>query len=328
MSEELRDGFGRTATDLRLSVTDRCNFRCTYCMPATGLPWLPRDSVLSFEEITRLVRVFIGLGVRSVRLTGGEPLVRPGLDRLVTMLVELGTVDLSMTTNGFLLARHAEALAQAGLRRVNVSIDSLLRHRFAELARRDALDQVMDGLLAAERAGLSPIKLNCVVVRGTNDDEVVDFARLARATGYQVRFIEVMPLDGDEAWSRERVVPAAEVLDKVRASYPLVPVAHGAEPATLYRFADGSPGRVGAIPSVTEPFCASCDRLRLTADGQLRTCLFATDESDLKAMVRSGASDEELRAAIRTAVAGKWAGHAINEVSFTRPSRSMSMIGG
>ena len=324
----LVDGFGRVADDLRVSVTDRCNFRCTYCMPAEGLPWTPRSQLLSFEETARLVRVFVGLGVRTVRLTGGEPLVRRQLHRLVGLLVDAGVGELALTTNGFLLAAQAQALARAGLRRVNVSVDSLLRHRFAEMTRRDALEQVMAGLRAAEGAGLSPVKLNCVVVRGTNDEEVVDFARFARATGYEVRFIEFMPLDGDEAWRGDLVVPSGEVLATIEQAHALSPVEAGPAPATVYRFADGAPGTVGVIPTVTEPFCDRCNRLRLTADGQLRTCLFATEETDLRAMVRDGAGDDDVAAAVHDAVRRKWAGHAIADPSFRRPDRSMSMIGG
>jgi len=324
----LVDGFGRVADDLRVSVTDRCNFRCTYCMPADGLAWMPKPEILTFEEITRAVRVFLSLGVRTVRLTGGEPLLRRDAVHLVEMLAALGIPDLSMTTNGFTLASHADALARAGLGRINVSVDSLLRHRFAEMTRRDALDQVLEGLRAAERAGLKPIKLNAVVIRGTNDDEVVDLARFARETGYDVRFIEFMPLDADEAWSNDQVVPSAEVLATIGEAFPLEPIDHGPEPARAYRFADGARGTVGVIASVTEPFCGSCNRIRLTADGQFRTCLFATSETDLRALLRGGASDADIAEAIRAAVAGKWAGHAIGRPGFERPARSMSMIGG
>jgi cyclic pyranopterin phosphate synthase len=324
----LVDGFGRVADDLRISVTDRCNFRCTYCMPAEGLEWLPRSEVLTFEEISRLVGIFVGLGVRTVRLTGGEPLLRRGLDELVAQLTATGVTDLSMTTNGFLLAAKAKALAAAGLRRINVSVDSLLQHRFAAMTRRDALDTVMEGLAAAERAGMSPVKLNCVVIRGTNDDEIVDFARFARTTGYEARFIEFMPLDADKGWRRDQVLPSEEVLATIDQAYPLVGTGTGTEPAQVYRFADGAPGSVGVIPSVTAPFCASCNRVRITADGQFRTCLFSLGETDLRGMLRSGAGDDEIAGAIRHAVAGKWAGHAIGAEDFTRPDRSMSMIGG
>lgn len=328
MTTALTDGFGRVADDLRVSVTDRCNFRCTYCMPANGLRWLPRPQVLTSSEIARVVRVFCRLGVRTVRLTGGEPLMRPDLEDLVSLLAGVGLDDLSLTTNGFLLAQRAEALAAAGLRRVNVSVDSLLRHRFAELTRRDALERVIEGLRAAERAGLSPIKVNCVLVRGTNDDEIISFAELARRTGCEVRFIEVMPLDADEAWTPDLVVPSSEVLARIDAVYPLVADVRGPEPATRQRFVDGAPGAIGVISSVTEPFCGTCNRIRLTADGQLRACLFAREETDLRALVRGGAGDAEIEDSIRTAVRGKWAGHGIGGPGFVRPARSMSMIGG
>lgn len=324
----LIDAFGRVADDLRVSVTDRCNLRCTYCMPPEGMQWLPRSEILSYEEIDRLVGVFMSLGVHTVRLTGGEPLARRELPVLVEMLAARAVPDLSLTTNGVLLAEHAGPLARAGLQRVNVSVDSLLRHRFAEMTRRDALDQVMEGLRAAESAGLQPIKLNCVVVRGTNDDEVVDFARFSRETGYEVRFIEFMPLDADEAWTRDAVVPSREVLDRIDAVYPIEPIEHGPEPATMWRFTDGARGAIGVIASVTEPFCSSCNRIRITADGQFRTCLFAMDETDLRALLRDGATDGEIADAIQTAVAGKWAGHKINDADFERPARSMSLIGG
>jgi cyclic pyranopterin phosphate synthase len=324
----LLDGFGRIADDLRISVTDKCNFRCTYCMPAEGLPWLDRSELLTYEEIARLASVFVRLGVKTIRLTGGEPLVRRNLETLVALLRDAGVPDLSLTTNGFFLSEKAAALADAGLRRINVSVDSLLRHRFAEVTRRDALDQVLSGLRAAEHAGLSPIKLNCVVVRGTNDDEVVDFARFSRETGYEVRFIEFMPLDAEEHWEMQSVVPSSEVLATIGAAYPMEPVAHGPEPATMYRFADEAPGRIGVISSVTEPFCESCNRIRLTADGQFRTCLFSLEETDLRALVRGGASDDDIAGAVHTAVEKKWAGHSIGKANFVRPGRSMSMIGG
>jgi cyclic pyranopterin phosphate synthase len=297
-------------------------------MPPEGMPWLPRSEILTYEEIDRLVGVFMALGVRTIRLTGGEPLARRELATLVGMLSERAVPDLSLTTNGVLLADHADALARAGLQRVNVSVDSLLRHRFAEMTRRDALDRVMDGLRAAEAAGLQPIKLNCVVVRGTNDDEVVDFARFARETGYEVRFIEFMPLDEQGAWTREAVVPSHEVLARIDAVYPIEPVQHGPEPATMWRFRDGARGAVGVIASVSEPFCSSCNRIRITADGQFRTCLFALEETDLRAQLRNGATDDEIAGVVRAAVAGKWAGHKINDEDFERPSRSMSLIGG
>jgi len=326
--EPLLDSFGRVADDLRISVTDRCNFRCTYCMPAEGLQWLPKAEILRFEEIVRLAGIFRGLGVRSFKLTGGEPTVRADLPKLVAMLREVAPdADLSMTTNGILLDRQAKPLADAGLDRVSVSCDSLLRHRFEEMTRRDALEKVHRGIAAAVDAGLTPLKINCVVIAGTNDEEVVDFARYARETGHEVRFIEYMPLDADNAWERDKVVAAADILQRIDAEFPLVPE-HGPEPATTYRFADGAPGAVGVIASVTEPFCDTCNRLRLTSDGQMRACLFALDEVNLRDPMRAGASDEELAAAIREGVARKWEGHRINHPDFVRPGRSMSMIGG
>lgn len=329
VSKPLIDSFGRVADDLRISVTDRCNFRCVYCMPEEGLEWLHKAKILTFEEITRVASVFVDLGVRTIRLTGGEPTLRRELPTLVSVLGGLHPeIDLAMTTNGFLLDRLAKPLAEAGLKRVNVSVDSLMRHRFAEITRRDALDKVMEGLKAAEDAGLSPIKLNCVVVRGTNDDEIVDFARLARETGYEVRFIEFMPLDADRTWRRESVVGLAEIIETIGRQFPLEEVRHGVEPATVWRFADDAPGSVGVIPSVSAPFCESCNRIRMTADGQLRNCLFSLVETDLREILRSGGTDEDLAEAIRAAVWKKEAGHRINEEDFVRPERSMSMIGG
>jgi cyclic pyranopterin phosphate synthase len=325
----LTDTFGRVADDLRISVTDRCNFRCTYCMPAEGLAWLPKSEILSFEELTRLLQLFVRLGIRSLKVTGGEPTVRADLPTLIRMFREVGPdLDISITTNGLLLDRLAGPLAEAGVDRATVSCDSLLRHRFAEMTRRDALDRVLAGLRAAEAAGLTPIKINTVVIAGTNDDEVVDFAAWARDTGYEVRFIEYMPLDAEHAWERAKVVPAARVLEAIDSVYPLEASSHGVEPATTYRFADGAPGAVGVIASVTEPFCDTCNRLRLTAEGAFRTCLFALEETDLRGPLRSGATDGGLETAIREAVWTKWSGHRINHPDFVQPVRSMSMIGG
>ncbi|MGQ0671009.1 MAG: GTP 3',8-cyclase MoaA [Actinomycetota bacterium] len=325
----LVDTFDRVADDLRISVTDRCNFRCTFCMPAEGLAWLPRDQILSFEELTRLLGIFIGLGVRSIKVTGGEPTVRADLPKLVAMLREAGPgLDMSMTTNGILLDRLARPLADAGLDRVTVSCHSLMPHRFEGMTRRDALDKVFAGLRAAESAGLTPIKINCVVMGGENEDEVVDFARWSRDTGYEIRFIEYMPLDAEHAWERAKVVPSASILDAIDHVFPLVPASKDNEPATSYRFADGAPGGIGVIASVTEPFCETCNRLRLTAEGQVRACLFALEETDLREPMRAGASDEELDALIRTNVWRKWLGHRINHPDFVQPERSMSMIGG
>lgn len=326
----LVDRFGREATDLRVSVTDRCNFRCNYCMPPEGLPWLPKGEVLSFEEIERLVGILVRSGVTSIKVTGGEPLVRREVATLVRSLRGLDpSLDISMTTNGYLLADHAAALAQAGLDRVTVSVDSLIRHRFAEMTLRDALDGVLSGIEAAAAAGLTPIKINTVVIRGVNDDEMPSFADLARRTGYDIRFIEYMPLDAQDAWVKDKVVPGAEILATIDAAFPLVPDSDAEpEPATPFRFKDGSPGRVGVIPSVTEPFCESCNRLRLTADGNLRACLFSLEETDLRTPLRAGASDDELAALAHACVAAKWAGHRIGQDDFEKPARSMSMIGG
>jgi cyclic pyranopterin phosphate synthase len=325
----LVDTFGRIADDLRLSVTDRCNFRCTYCMPAEGIQWLPREEILRFEELARLLRIFVGLGVRSVKVTGGEPTVRADLPTLVRMLREVAPgIDLSMTTNGVLLDRLAVPLAEAGLDRVTVSLDSLLRHRFAEMTRRDALDRVFAGIDAAGAAGLEPIKINCVVIGGTNEEEVVDFASWSREHGHAIRFIEYMPLDAQHAWERAKVVPSARIFDAIDAVYPLVAEGPDHEPATSYRFADGAPGGIGVIASVTEPFCDDCNRLRVTAEGQVRACLFALDETDLRGPMRAGAGDDELASLVRETVWRKWSGHRINHPDFVQPERSMSAIGG
>jgi cyclic pyranopterin phosphate synthase len=325
----LLDTFGRVADDLRISVTDRCNFRCTYCMPAEGLNWLPKTEILTFEELTRLLGMFVRLGVRSVKVTGGEPTVRADLPKLVAMFREVAPgIDMSMTTNGVLLDRLAVPLAAAGLDRVTVSLDSLLRHRFEEMTRRDALDRVLAGIRAADDAGLVPIKINCVVIGGTNDGEVVDFARWSREHGHVVRFIEYMPLDAEHAWERAKVVPSVRILEAIDAVYPLASEGPDHEPAASYRFADGAPGGVGVIASVTEPFCETCNRLRITAEGQVRACLFALEETDLREPMRSGASDDELEALIRTNVWRKWSGHRINHPDFVQPERSMSAIGG
>ena len=329
-TSHLIDGFGRIATDLRISVTDRCNFRCRYCMPAEGLEWLPREQLLSFEEIQRIARMLVGLGIRSIKLTGGEPLVRRELPRLVSMLRELGDeLDISLTTNGYLLGEAAPELAQAGLDRVTVSCDSLLKPRFAEMTLRDAFEDVMGGIEAAAAAGLRPVKINAVVIRNQNDDEVVEFARLARSTGYQVRFIEYMPLDAQDEWDATTLVPGREIIAAIAEVFPLAPASDGdGAPATTFAFADGAPGRVGIIPSVTEPFCDSCDRLRLTADGHLLACLFSLEETNLRDPLRAGATDEQLGELARACVASKWAGHRIGAVDFVKPARSMSQIGG
>ena len=327
MAGSLVDSFGRTVRDLRVSVTDRCNFRCSYCMPEEGMQWMPRDDLLTYEELARVARVCVErFGFDGVRITGGEPTVRAHLPVLVGMLAALD-VDVAMTTNGATLPLLADDLRRAGLRRVNISCDSLRRDRFAAITRRDALPQVLEGIDAALAAGFDPVKVNVVTMRGVNDDEAVDFAAFGRERGVVVRFIEFMPLDADGAWSMEKVVPATETVAAVDAVFPLEPVAHGPEPATRWRYRDGG-GEIGAIASVTQPFCGNCDRVRLTADGQFRTCLFATDELDLRALLRSGATDDELAGALAAAVGAKWAGHRIGQVTFVRPARSMSQIGG
>ena len=324
----LVDGFGRVHRDLRISVTDRCNFRCTYCMPAEGLDWMAREDLLTYEELTRVARVCVErFGFDGIRLTGGEPTVRANLSVLIEQLSSLG-VDLSLTTNGTTLTNLAPALVSAGLERINISLDSLKRERFEQITRRDELDKVLEGIDAAVGAGLAPVKINCVVMRGVNDDEIVDFARFGRERGVTVRFIEFMPLDAQGEWTNEQVVTKAEIVAAIGDVFPLEPVAEReSDPAARWRYVDGG-GEFGVIPSVTEAFCESCDRVRLTADGMLRHCLFATRELDLRTLLRNGASDGDLAAAITAEVGAKWAGHQINQVHFIRPSRSMSQIGG
>ncbi|GAC1436953.1 MAG: GTP 3',8-cyclase MoaA [Solirubrobacteraceae bacterium] len=328
--DPLQDGHGRQIGDLRVSVTDRCNFRCQYCMPAAGLPWLERSEVLTFEEITRLVALFCGMGVHDVRLTGGEPLVRRDFPRLVASLSTVpGLVDLSLTTNGYLLERDADALVAAGRLRFNVSIDSLQRDRFFAMTRRDALPQVLRGLRALSRLPQAhPIKVNAVAVRGFTEQEVIPFARFAREHPFEVRFIEFMPLDGSRAWRPDDVLSGAEIRALIHARYPLE--AEPREPsatAQTWRFADGA-GRVGFINPVTEPFCSDCNRIRLTADGRLRTCLFSLHETDLRSPLRRGADDAEIANLIRAAVWRKELKHHVGEPGFIQPARSMSAIGG
>jgi GTP 3',8-cyclase len=327
----LVDGFSRVITNLRISVTDRCNFRCRYCMPEEGMQWLERSALLTYEEIERLVRVFAGLGIRKIRLTGGEPLLRKDLHELVRKIHAIdGITDIAVTTNGVLLEEQAQRLADAGLHRMNISLDALDPARFAAMTRRESFDKVWRGIEAAGDAGLRPIKLNCVLVRGVNDAEIGPFARLVRTRPLVVRFIEFMPLGRDDEWSSDRVVPASEVVARMEAEIgiKLIPLErHGLQPADRFRFADGN-GEVGFISSVSEPFCGSCNRVRLTSDGKLRTCLFSLDETDLRALLRSERTDEELRTAIRDAVSRKEAGHLINSPAFVRPRRSMSQIGG
>src|SRR3989440_6615197 len=329
--EPLRDSWGREIKSVRVSVTDKCNFRCTYCMPAEGLEWLGRGEILTFEEITRLVGVLARLGVDEVRLTGGEPLVRRDLPVIVGLLARTdGVRDLSLTTNGILLDRLAGPLVSAGLRRINVSLDSLNHVRFAEITRRYALDAVLRGLEEAERhPELNPIKVNCVAIKGFTEDEVPALADLARRKPYVIRFIEFMPLDADRAWSADRVLTGGEIRALIEAEHgPLVEIpAKASSTARRFRFADGR-GEIGFVNPVSEPFCSSCDRIRLTADGQLRTCLFSRREWDLKTALRDGRTDSQIADFLRFAVRHKELKHRVNEPGFVRASRSMSQIGG
>src|SRR5688500_6270915 len=323
----LVDSFGRVARDLRISVTDRCNFRCTYCMPDEGMQWLPREELLTFEEIERVARLCVErFGIDGIRLTGGEPMLRAHLPVLVEKLARLD-VDLAMTTNGVKLPESAADLRAAGLQRVNVSLDSLRRDRFLALTRRDELDRVLAGITAAQAAGFDPVKVNVVLVRGVNDDEVVELAAWARGEGVELRFIEFMPLDAEEGWRADQVVPAQEIVAAIDAVFPLEPVVRGSEPASRYRYRDGS-GEVGVIASVTQPFCGDCDRVRLTAEGQFRNCLFAVEETDLRSILRSGGSDDELATAMQGEVGRTWAGHSSGQARFVRPERTMTRHGG
>ncbi|MBE2315252.1 GTP 3',8-cyclase MoaA [Solirubrobacter sp. CPCC 204708] len=330
MRAQLIDGHKRKIGDVRISVTDRCNFRCQYCMPAEGLPWLDRDDLLSYEEIARLVSLMASMGVHDVRLTGGEPLARRELWRLVELLsADEHVHDLSLTTNGYLLERQVEQLVKAGLRRVNVSLDALAPDRFFQLTRRNSLQKVLDGLAAAERhPELRPIKVNVVALKDFTEDEVVRFAEFARKHPYEVRFIEFMPLDADRTWSRDRVLPNAEVRRLIHAAYPLKDMGrerHGT--SRRWEFADGQ-GSIGFISPVSEPFCGDCNRIRVTAEGKLRTCLFSMTETDLRGPLRAGASDDELETIIRDAVWEKELKHHVNDEGFVQPARTMSQIGG
>jgi cyclic pyranopterin phosphate synthase len=325
----LLDSFGRQARKLRISVTDRCNFRCTYCMPEEGLNWLAREQLLSFEEITRLARIFVGQGIRKLRLTGGEPLLRKDLPKLVASLNQIPELaKLAITSNGTLLPACAADLVAAGLKSYNISLDSLDPKRFSQAVRREALEQVLKGLGTLGRFEGVEVKLNVVVIRGFNQDEALDFARLAHDKGWSVRFIEFMPLGADDHWDRQLVVPGQELLQSIQAHFKLSPLAADeASPASSWAFAD-SPGQVGFINSVSEPFCQHCDRIRLTSDGMLRTCLFSLQGTDLRAALRSDADDPALEQLIRSAIWHKEAGHLINQQGFQRPGRTMSQIGG
>jgi GTP 3',8-cyclase len=322
----LTDNFGRQITDVRVSITDRCNFRCVYCR--SGENDIPGAERLSFDEYERLVRILMELGIRKVRVTGGEPLVRPGVAEFLARLKALGVRDLSLTTNGYTLAERLDGLLAAGLDRINISLDSLKQERFEAITRTKTFEQVMASIEAAQASRLRPVKINAVLVRGLNDDEIEDFAQFARDLNLIMRFIEFMPLDAGHTWTRERVVTAAEIHGRISARWPLVPVPHErSETARRYKFADGR-GEIGLVAPVTQPFCGHCSRIRLTADGKLRTCLFSKDDHDLKFLLHSGASDEQIADEIRAIVAQKEKGHRINEPDFVPPARSMVFIGG
>jgi len=330
----LRDGFGRIATDLRVSLTDRCNLRCTYCMPAEGLNWTPAEEILTGDELVRVVSLFVDEGVSEVRFTGGEPLLRPDLEQIIAGVAGLpDPPSISLTTNGIGLDSRAARLRDAGLKRINVSLDTLDRERFTTLTRRDRIERVFAGMFAARDAGLEPVKVNTVLMRGVNDDEAVALVKWALAQQLQLRFIEQMPLDPQHGWSRTDMVTADEILTELRAVFTMEPntAPRGSEPAETWMVTDpesGASGLVGVIGSVTRPFCESCDRVRLTADGQVRNCLFASTESDLRGPLRAGASDAELIAVMRSCLAAKKAGHGIDEPTFLQPPRPMSAIGG
>ena len=322
----LTDSFGRQITDVRVSITDRCNFRCVYCR--SGENDVPGAERLSFDEYERLVRILVGMGIRKVRVTGGEPLVRPGVAEFLGRLKALGVRDLSLTTNGYTLAERLDGLVSAGLDRINISLDSLKQERFEAITRTKTFEQVIASIEAAQASKLRPVKVNAVLVRGLNDDEVEDFAQFARDLDLIMRFIEFMPLDAGHTWTRDRVVTAAEIHERISARWPLVPVAHErSETARRYRFADGR-GEIGLVAPVTQPFCGHCSRIRLTADGKLRTCLFSKEDHDLKFLLHGGASDEQIENEIRAIVSQKEKGHRINEPDFVPPARSMVFIGG
>ena len=325
----LVDRYARVHDDLRISITDRCNLRCVYCMPMEGMTFLPRSELLTFEEIERVASVARRLGVTSIRLTGGEPLVRRGLPDLVARLRAIGFDDLALTTNAMQLAALAAPLVEAGLKRVNISCDSLRADRYASIRRRGDLATVLNAMNVAEQAGLTPLKVNVVLLRGSNDDEILDFASFARETGRIVRFIEFMPLDAQGEWDRDQLVPGREVFETISERWPLEPVAtdQGPAPAEQFQFVDGI-GKIGLISSVTQPFCGTCNRLRLTADGAIRNCLFSDDETTIRDIIRAGGTDSDIELQFRRAVWAKFPGHAINEPQFLRPTRSMSMIGG
>lgn len=328
---QLKDSFGRLVNNLRISVTDRCNFRCRYCMPEEGMVWLKKDELLTFEEISRLTAIFADLGITKVRLTGGEPLMRKELHLLVEQIARVpGIEDLALTTNGYFLREQASDLHRAGLRRVNVSLDSLDPLKFNVMTRRNYYDRVLKGLQAVEELGMTPIKINVVLIRGINDNEIVEFGRLSRSKPHIIRFIEFMPIGSDDGWTQDKVVPSHEVIERLERGIGkrLIPVERrGTQPADRFGFEDGR-GEIGFISSVSEPFCDHCNRVRLTSDGKFRTCLFSLEETDLKSLLRAGASDEAMKEMIIEAVWKKEAGHLINKPEFVRPTRTMSQIGG
>lgn len=327
MGKGLTDLFGRVHKDFRISVTDRCNFRCQYCMPEEGLDWLKREELLSFEEITRITKILVeNYGINSVRLTGGEPTLRANLSDLISMLSEL-PIEIALTTNGISLDKNAHNFRSAGLHRVNISIDSLKAERFKEITLRDDMKKVITGIEASIEAGLSPVKINVVVMRGINDDEIIEFAKFGRERGVIVRFIEFMPLDADEKWSTLSVVSLEEIFSTINSVYPLEVVKRSNAPASRFRYVDGQ-GEIGIVASVTQKFCDTCDRIRITADGQFRNCLFSNEEFDLKEALRSESSDKEICELLEMAVSAKREGHGIGNVDFIRPARSMSQIGG
>jgi len=329
LTMSLFDKFGRQITDLRISVTDRCNFRCVYCRSADPENYRDHDEILSWEELKRLARIFVGLGIRKVRITGGEPLVREGVEEYIAYLKGLGVEDLSITTNGHLLAERCEGLIAAGLQRINISLDSLDPVKFERITRTRSYDKVMEGIEAVQKSRLAPAKVNAVLVRGLNDNEVEAFAAFARERGVIMRFIEFMPLDADRHWSRDQVVPAAEVYQRIHAQWPLEQIPHEkSETARKYRFADGVPGQIGLIAPVTQAFCGHCSRIRLTADGRMRTCLFSKEDRDLRGLLRAAATDEEIGEWVKAMVTEKEEGHRINEPGFVPPSRTMVFIGG
>ena len=327
MKDQLIDTYGRVHRDLRISVTDRCNFRCQYCMPEEGMDWTPREELLTFEEIERLASLLVKkFGIESIRLTGGEPTVRANLSKLIEKLSKLD-VDLSLTTNGATLPLIAGDLYDAGLDRINISLDTLDRKRFESLTRRDNLKEVLHGIETAKSVGFDPVKINMVVMKGINDDEVLDFVSYGRENGLVVRFIEFMPLDADETWEKSKVMPQSEILELISSKYDLEPLSRGSSPAARWKFVDG-PGEIGIIATVSEAFCDACDRIRLTADGKFRNCLFAIQEYDVRKLLRENAGDEKIIELFSHAVKQKWAGHQIGKSVFIRPSKSMSQIGG